>query len=198
MRSPVTSAPPLTIEPLYDDAIDLTASWGERTHDDIFPAVYRRFRAPNDAEEAEAQIDDLAAVICAINAQYDQARAEAVGLGLDPSRDRPTKDKLKSIRTARNRHEAIRRAYIHWLAQERGEPQLLASLGATQYSGKARTELLGASLLTLLDLYLADVNEQVDPQVLRQQLLVLRQQLGAVFMASDSGSASSKGADLIP
>jgi hypothetical protein len=188
----------LTIEPLYDDAIDLTASWGERTHDDIFPAVYRRFRAPNDAEEAEAQIDDLAAVICAINAQYDQARAEAVGLGLDPSRDRPTKDKLKSIRTARNRHEAIRRAYIHWLAQERGEPQLLASLGATQYSGKARTELLGASLLTLLDLYLADVNEQVDPQVLRQQLLVLRQQLGAVFMASDSGSASSKGADLIP
>ena len=198
MRSPVTSAPPLTIEPLYDDAVDLTASWGERTHGDIFPAVYRRFRAPHDAVEAEAQIEDLAAVITAINAQYDQARAEAVGLGYDPSRDRPTKDKLKSIRTARNRHEAIRRAYIHWLALERGEPQLLASVGATQYSGKARTELLGASLVTLLDLYLADVNEQVDPQVLRQQLLALRHQLGAVFVANDNTSAGGTRADLIP
>ena len=198
MRSPVTSAPPLTIEPLYDDAVDLTASWGERTHGDIFPAVYRRFRAPHHAEEAETQIEDLAAVITAINAQYDQARAEAIGLGLDPSRDRPTKDKLKSIRTARNRHEAIRRAYIHWLAQERGEPQLLAAVGATQYSGKARTEVLGASLLTLLDLYLADVEERIDPQVLRQQLRTLQQQLGAVFVPAESSSAGSQPPDAIP
>jgi hypothetical protein len=191
MRTPVTSAPPLTIEPIYDDAIDLTASWAERTHGDIFPAVYRRYRAPQDAQEAEAQIDDLAAVICAINAQYDQARAEAIGLGLDPNRDRPTKDKLKAIRTARNRHEAIRRAYIHWLAQERGEPQLLPSMGTTQYSAKARVELLGASLLTLLDLYLADVEERLDPQVMHQQLTTLRQQLGAVFMSTEAAETGN-------
>ncbi len=189
MRSLVTSAPPLTIEPIYDETTDLTDSWGERVHPDIFPAVYRRFRAPRNADEAEIQIDNLAAVINAINAQYDQARAEAVGLGIDPSRDRPTKDKLKTIRTARNRHEAIRRAYIHWLAEERGQPQLLPSVGATQYSTKARIELLGTSLIALLDLYLDDVDDRLDPQVLRQQLMTLRQQLNAVFVSTDVGTA---------
>ncbi len=181
----MTSAPSLTIKPVYDDGIDLTASWGTRIHPDIFPAVYRRYRAPQDCDEAELQIDDLAAVIVAVNAQYDQARAEAIGLGLDPTRDRPTKDKLKTIRTARNRHEAIRRAYIHWLAEERGVPHLLPSVGATQYSTKARVELLGTSLRTLLDLYLDDVNEQVSPAVLRKQLLLVRQQLDAVFVSPD-------------
>ncbi len=198
MRPPVTSAPPLTIEPDYDDSTDLTATWGNRTHSDIFPAVYRRFRAPRNAEEAETQIIDLAAVISAINAQYDQARAEVIGLGLDPSRDRPTKDKLKTIRTARNRHEAIRRAYIHWLAEERGEPQLLASVGATQYSTKARLELLGTSLLTLLDLSLDDVDGQLDPQVLRQQLLSLRQQLDAVFVSPETSSPGKESPNLLP
>jgi hypothetical protein len=198
MRSPVTSAPPLTIEPVYDDAIDLTSTWGTRTHTDIFPAVYRRFRAPRDTDEAETQIDDLGAVITAINAQYDQARAEAIGLGLDPSRDRPTKDKLKTIRTARNRHEAIRRAYIHWLAEERGEPQLLPSVGATQYSTKSRLELLGTTVLTLLDLYLDDVNEQVNPEVLRQQLRVLRQQLDAVFINSEDHRADKGSRNPLP
>lgn len=189
MRPP-QSAPPLTIEPVYDDGVDLRATWGERTHGDIFPAVYRRYRAPRDAAEAEEQIRDLAAVITAINAQYDQAREQAVGLGLDPIRDRATKDKLKTIRTARNRHEAIRRAYIHWLALERGEPQPLAELGVTQYSAKARVELLGATLLTLLDVYLADVDEEIDPVVLHQQLLALRNQLSAVFVTPGNQAAS--------
>lgn len=178
------NTPPLAIEPIYDDAIDLTSTWGTRTHEDIFPAVYRRYRAPSDAAEAEQQIRDLAAVINAMNGHYDQAREKAVGLGLDPTRDRPTKDRLKTIRTARNRHEAIRRAYIHWLAQERGEPQSISRLGATQYSAKARVELLGASLLRLMDLYLSDLDAQDDPAVLREQLLALRRDLGAVFVQS--------------
>lgn len=189
---PATTAPPLTIEPVYDDGVDLTASWGERTHSDIFPAVYRRYRAPANAAEAEDQIQDLAALISAINAQYDEARDQAVGLGLDPTRDRPTKDKLKTIRTARNRHEAIRRAYIHWLAVERGEPLAVSELGVTQYSAKARVELLGATLLTLLDVYLADLDEQVDPVVLHQQLLALRRQLGAVFVTPETPEAGGR------
>lgn len=195
MRFPMNSAPPLTIEPDYGDGVDLTASWGTRTHADAFPAIYRRFRAPESSSEAEVQISDLAVMIQAINAQYDQARAEAVGLGLDPARDQPTKDKLKSIRTARNRYEATRRAYIHWLAEERGQPQILPSVGATQYSTKARLELLGATLVTLLDLYLDDVNEQINSQVLRQRLLVMRQQLDAVFVSPKASDTDTEAHD---
>lgn len=192
MRPP-SDLPPLTIETVYDDGVDFTETWGDRRHNDIFPAVYRRHRAPHDPAEAEQQIEDLAVVITRLNGQYDQARQDAIGLGLDPTRDRPTKDRLKVIRSARNRYEAVRRAYIHWLAIERGEPQLLPSLGATQYSGKARIELLGSVVLTLLDAYLADLEGEVDPQVLRPQLQLLRQQLAAVFVCNDATAVGERG-----
>lgn len=171
------------IEPVYDDSVDLTDTWVERRHEDIFPAVYRRWRAPLDREECEAMINDLAELIVRINDQYDETRQQAITLGLNPTQDRPTKDKLKSIRSARNRYEAVRRAYIHWLACEDGNSDAVPVLGVTQYSGKARTEALGAAMKKLLEVYIADLNGEEDDQALLRELLVLKRQLESVFVS---------------
>lgn len=171
------------IEPVYDDSIDLTTTWEERIHQDIFPAVYRRWRAPNDHKECEAMISDLAELIICINDQYDETRQQAMTLGLNPSQDRPTKDKLKSIRSARNRYEAVRRAYIHWLSCEEGNGDAVPILGFTQYSGKARTEALGAAMKKLIELYIVDLSGAENDQSTIEELLVLKRQLESVFVS---------------
>lgn len=177
MRSPDT-----TIQPVYDDQIDLTHTWGDRLHGDIFPAVYRRYRAPVSISECEQMIADLADVVTFISDQYEAARKEAIGLGLDPVRDRATKDKLKVVRTARNRYEAIRRAYIHWLAVEQGGPVGLSVIGATQLSTKARMDLLGQAIMRLIDLYIEDLDETKSVADVKESLQLLRQQLDAAFV----------------
>lgn len=172
------------IQPVYEDGIDLTHTWGDRLHGDIFPAVYRRYRAPKSVSECEQMISDLATVVSSIADQYESARGEAIGLGLDPVRDRATKDKLKVIRTARNRYEAIRRAYIHWLAVEQGEPVGLSVIGATQLSTRGRIDLLGQAMLQLVDLYIADLDESKSTAEIKELLHSLKQRL-------DTASASS-------
>lgn len=180
MRSPDD----LTIPPLYTEDADFTASWGDRRHGDIFPAVYRRYRAPFHAAEAQQQIDELAEVITGLNSLYEQTCTKAIGLGIDHRRDQPTKDRLKQIRTNRNRHEAVRRAYIHWLATEQGSPLSLPELGVTQLSAKSRQELLGASVLRLVELYLADLRGDTSTPQLEEQLEQLHRELTGVFAVS--------------
>lgn len=179
MRSPDTA-----IQPVYDDRVDLTCTWGERVHGDIFPAVYRRYRAPHDSTECEQMIADLAGIVTSVGEQYEVARREAIGLGLDPVRDRATKDKLKVIRTARNRYEAIRRAYIHWLAIETGEPVGLPVIGATQLSTKARLDLLAQAMTQLINVYIEDLEEVRSTGETKAMLLSIKQQLDAAFASS--------------
>lgn len=181
---PSTNEP--IIQPVYDDSVDLTGTWGDRTCEGIFPAVYRRYRAPIDAEECKQMIEDLGNIVQAINDQYDSARSQAIAIGLHPGRDRPTKDKLKTIRTARNRNEAIRRAYIHWLSVEGGQPLELPTLRATQFSIKARIDTLAAALAKVVDLYIADLSSADDETAILKELKLLRQQLDAVFVSTDS------------
>lgn len=171
------------IEAVYDDNIDLTSSWGENKHPDIFPAVYRRWRAPHDKEECEQMISDLAELIVCINTQYDETREQAMRLGLNPMQDRPTKDKLKSIRSARNRYEAVRRAYIHWLSCVEGEDSVIPQTGVTQYSSKARVEALASAVKKLLEIYIADLSDEEDSEKMLTELIRLRRQLEAVFVS---------------
>lgn len=173
-----------TIKPVYDDQIDLTHTWGDRLHGDIFPAVYRRYRAPSNASECEKMIADLADVITSINDQYEATRQSAIGLGLDPLRDRATKDKLKIIRTARNRHEAIRRAYIHWLAIENGKPVGLQTVGATQLGTRARVDFLAQAVMELIDLYIKEMDETKTLDEVRESLYTLKRGLSAMFVSS--------------
>jgi hypothetical protein len=182
MSNSVNTALKPVIEPVYDDSIDLTSSWADRKHADIFPAVYRRWRAPVSVEECGEMIEDLAAIIVAINDQYDDARRQAFTLGLNPNSDTPTKDKLKSIRSARNRYEAVRRAYIHWLSCETGQPSGLIETGRTQYSSKVRTEALAAAVKKLLEIYIQDLTGHSDNTAMLEELKLLQKQLEAVFV----------------
>lgn len=170
------------IEAVYDDAIDLTDTWGELKHPDIFPAVYRRWRAPKNTEECQQMISDLAKLIVCINEQYSESREQAMRLGINPMHDRPTKDKLKTIRSARNRYEAVRRAYIHWLSCKEGDSNVIPETGVTQYSAKARLDALAAAVKKLLEVYIADLSDEEDSEKMLDELIRLRRQLEAVFV----------------
>jgi hypothetical protein len=170
------------IAPIYDDAIDLTGTWGDFKHPDIFPAVYRRWRAPKSSNECQKMIEDLAGLIVCINTQYDEARGQAIRLGLNPMHDTLTKDKLKSIRSARNRYEAVRRAYIHWLSCTEGDENVLPETGVTQYSAKARLDALAGAVKKLLEVYIADLSDEADSEKMLDELIRLRRQLEAVFV----------------
>jgi hypothetical protein len=170
------------IEPVYDDSVDLTYTWKELQHPDIFPAVYRRWRAPVDAVECRQMIGDLADLIVSINTQYDETKEQAGALGINPMQDRPTKDKLKTIRSARNRYEAVRRAYIHWLSSTEDGESVLPQTGATQYSAKARMEALASVVKKMLTIYISDLGGEEDNEKMLDELIYIRKQLDAIFV----------------
>ena len=170
------------IQPDYEG--DHTETWKDKTHPDIFPAVYRRYRAPVDEDECRQMISDLGALIVLINDQYNDTRAQAVNLGIDPTRDIPTKDKLKTIRSARNRYEAVRRAYIHWSTSE-SIATTVKPIGKTQYSTNDRINALADGLKKLADVMIADFNGEDADDKLLSELVLLRKQLEAVFVSAE-------------
>lgn len=170
------------IEPDYEG--DHTESWKDKTHPDIFPAVYKRYRAPANEQECAQMVSDLSALIVLINDQYNDARNEAVKLGMDPARDIPTKDKLKTIRSARNRYEAVRKAYIHWGASESG-PSIVKTIGKTQYNTNDRLNALADGLKKITDLLIADFNGEEADDKLLSELVLLRKQLEVVFVSAE-------------
>lgn len=172
--------PPLRIAASFDHDIDLTDTWAGRIHPDIFPAIYRRYRAPLNVEEARRQIDDLGAAIEELNRRFELEKTSANSLGLR-SKSNPIWKSIKELRTLRNRYEAARRAYLHWLALENGDPELLPVLGVTQYSGKTRLDLLVQAVITLVNLYASDLNDERSSMELAQKLESLKQHLQAVF-----------------
>ena len=170
------------IQPDYEG--DHTETWGEMQHPDIFPAVYTRYRAPLDESECTQMISDLGALIKLINDQYNDTRTQAVNLGINPAYDVPTKDKLKTIRSARNRFEAVRRAYIHWNTNE-ADPGVVKSIGKTQYSTKDRLDALADGLKKVTDVLIADFNGEESNDQLLTELIFLRKQLEAVFVSAE-------------
>lgn len=174
------------ISPVYEDNVDLTSTWLDRCHQDIFPSVYKRYRAPVGNQECEQMIQDLTEMIKNLNDQYEETRNAAYSLCLDPGRDRPTKDKLKGIRTARNRHEAIRRAYLHWLSIENNEPINVPVTGVTQFSTQKRIEILASTVNKFINIYLRDLSDQSNSNDLQAELNQLQKQLQVVFVESHS------------
>lgn len=169
------------IQPDYDG--DHTESWADKRHPDIFPAVYRRYQAPVDEEECQQMVSDLSALIVLINDQYNDTRAQAVSLGMNPASDLPTKNKLKTIRSARNRYEAVRRAYIHWLSAGAGT-ELVRSIGKTQYNNRDRLDAMADGLKRLTDIVTADLRGEEPEEDLLSALELLRNQLEVVFVSS--------------
>lgn len=170
----------ILIEPDFIQGSDHTETWGDILHPDIFPAVYRTYRAPVDRDECEEQIKDLGGLIREINDQYEEVRANAIKLGLDPNRDRPTRDQLKRIRSGRNRAEAARRAYLFWL--EGGDlSACVKQTGRTQYSLEARINTLADALKQVVDIYIKDVSGEEVEVSIGEELALLRRQLEAVF-----------------
>lgn len=189
--------PPLKIAANFDEHSDLTHTWKGRLHADIFPAIYRRYRAPLDKEEAEQQIADLAAAIQELGRRFEQEKTSTHALGLD-SKSSPIWKSIKELRTLRNRYEAARRAYLHWLALENGDPEPLPVLGRTQYSDKTRLELLAQAVTSLINLYASDLSEERSNAELKEELQSLRQQLHVVFAAPPSKRPGGNPRDLIP
>jgi len=170
------------IPPCYEAGADHTSSWEDCQHADIFPAVYRQYRAPLSISEAQRQVQSLTKLLQHHADEYNQTRHAAVVSGLNPRSEPTVRRELRLLRDLSNRYEAVRRAYMHWIAVKKGKPELVPERGVTQYSAKARMELLGSTLLSLMDLYCSDLEQSLDSQQVRQQLLDLKTQLGAVFL----------------
>lgn len=170
------------IPPDYD--FDHTAEWKGYEHASIFPAVYSRYRVPVDESECERQIESLTDLITAINDQYQDVRNQAYEVGLSPSRDRPTKDRLKSIKSARTRYEAVRRAYSHWLCVKRGVPTNVSLEKGTQYSLHTKIDILAGALKEVLDLYLDDLSASDSQEGLSSRAHSLKSRLETVFGAT--------------
>jgi len=169
------------IQPDYEG--DHTETWKDKRHPDIFPAVYRRYRAPEDVEECEQMVRDLGELITLINDQYNEVRSQSLELGIEPSRDPPTRDRLKQIRSARNRYEAVRRAYIFWMSSEKDAGEIVKPIGKTQYSTKDRIDAVAAGLKKVTDVLIADLSGESSDQDLLGELVLLRRQLEVVFVS---------------
>lgn len=164
-----------------DFEADFTSEWDGYTHQTIFPSVYRRYRAPISEQECQDQIDSLTELITSVNDQYDEVREEAFRAGLTPATDPPTKAKLKSMKSARTRYEAVRRAYIHWLCLKRGEPSSVVLREGTQMSTNAKINALSSALKVLISVYLDDLLEGDNEEGLIERLATIKKQLDAVF-----------------
>jgi hypothetical protein len=169
------------IQPDYEG--NHTETWKDKRHPDIFPAVYRRYRAPEDAGECEQMVRDLSELITLINDQYNEVRDQSLRLGIEPSRDLPTKERLKQIRSARNRHEAIRRAYIFWMSDKKDASEIVRPIGKTQYSTRDRIDAVAAGLKKVTDVLIADLSGESSDQDLLGELVLLRRQLEVVFVS---------------
>lgn len=172
----------LVISPDYDS--DHTEEWKGYEHSSIFPAVYSRYRVPVDEDECERQVQSLTDLITAVNDQYQDVRNQAYEVGLSPSADRPTKDRLKSIKSARTRYEAVRRAYSHWLCVKRGVPTNVSLDKGTQYSLHTKIEILAAGLKEITTLYLDDLSGLDGERGLAERLESLKSRLETVFGAT--------------
>lgn len=170
------------IQPDYEG--DHTQSWADKRHPDIFPSVYKRYRAPADTEECEQMVRDLGELITLINDQYSDVRAQSLNLGIDPGRDIPTRDRLKQIRSARNRYEAVRRAYIFWMSSEQDGVEVVKPIGKTQYNTNDRINAVADGLKKVTEVLIADLSGESNDQELLGELVLLRKQLEAVFVSA--------------
>lgn len=170
----------MIIRPDYES--DFTATWGKRKHSDLFPAVYRNWRAPVDLAECRKMINDLSSQVARGNDLYESTRMALIRAG-DKTLSRPTsKDQLKKIRTWRNRYTAVHKAYVHWEMVEMGAVKGVKTIGVTQLGTTAKLNALAQAVKTLINLYHGDLCDIKGNEEVIEELALLRNNLDVIFV----------------